>query len=55
MMPNYSGSMIKCFQDLSRNKQLKRGSALLWRYYTPPDGVRYEPALVPMPEIPKYK
>ncbi|KAK0096258.1 hypothetical protein PV326_005972 [Microctonus aethiopoides] len=37
-MPIYS-SWIDCWQHLSLNNQLKRGSSLLWRYYTGPQVV----------------
>ncbi|XP_075230198.1 mitochondrial carrier homolog 2-like [Lycorma delicatula] len=54
-MPNYESSSIKCWQDLSNNKQLKRGSALLWRYTPIANANNVRNVLVPLPEIPKEK
>ena len=34
-MPIYA-NWVDCWSDLSHKNQLKRGSSLLWRYYTGP-------------------
>lgn len=47
-MPNYSRNWWLCWDDLSKNNQVKRGSGLLWRYYTPP---KTQTAKFSLPEI----